>query len=163
MARPLRIEYPDAYYHVSTRAEHGITLFPGPKFYKGFLAELADACARFNVEVHAYSLLRNEYHLLVKTPEGNLSRFMRQLNGLYTQLYQVQKNDRGSVFHSRYKAVLVQPKPYLLEVSRYIHNLAGSVKGGSKPTLKSGWSSMEAYCNKAKAPQWLVRNEVLRC
>ncbi len=161
MARPLRIEYPDAYYHVSTKADLGITLFPGPKFYEGFLAGLVDACARFNVEVHAYSLLRNEYHLLIKTPEGNLSRFMRQLNGLYTQFYQARKNDVGSVFHSRYKAVLVQPKSYLLEVSRYIHNLAGAVKGGTKPTLKSGWSSMGAYCNKVKVPQWLVRNDVL--
>lgn len=161
MARPLRIEYPDAYYHVSAKADLGITLFPGPKFYEGFLAGLADACARFNVEVHAYSLLRNEYHLLIKTPEGNLSRFMRQLNGLYTQFYQARKNDVGSVFHSRYKAVLVQPKSYLLEVSRYIHNLAGAVKGGAKPTLKSEWSSMGAYCNKVKVPQWLVRNDVL--
>lgn len=161
MARPLRIEYPNAYYHVSSKAEYGITLFPGVRFYEGFLAELADACARFNVEVHAYSLLRNEYHLLLKTPEGNLSRFMRQLNGLYTQFYQARKNEQGSVFHSRYKAVLVQAKPYLLEVSRHIHNLAGAVKRGNKPALKSNWSSMEAYCNKAKAPQWLECNEVL--
>jgi REP element-mobilizing transposase RayT len=77
MAKPLRIEYPDAYYHVSNKAEYGISLFPGIKYYEGFLAELADACARFNVEVHSYCLLRNEYHLLLKTPEGNLSRFMR--------------------------------------------------------------------------------------
>ena len=160
MARPLRIEYPDAYYHVSNKAEYGITLFPGSKFYEGFLAELADACSRFNVEVHAYSLLRNEYHLLLKTPEGNLSRFMRQLNGLYTQFYQTRKSEHGSVFYSRYKAVLIQPKPYLLEISRHIHNLAGAVKRGNKPELKSSWSSMAAYCNKAKAPQWLELNEV---
>ncbi len=161
MARPLRIEYPDAYYHASNKAEYGITLFPSTKYYEDFLAELADACVRFNVEVHAYSLLRNEYHLLLKTPEGNLSRFMRQLNGLYTQSYQARKNDHGSVFRSRYKAVLIQAKPYLLEVSRYIHNLAASVKRGSKPALKSSWSSMAAYCNKAKVPHWLERNEVL--
>lgn len=161
MARPLRIEYPDAYYHVSNKAEYGITLFPSTKYYEGFLAELADACARFNVEVHAYCLLRNEYHLLLKTPEGNLSRFMRQLNGLYTQLYQARKNDHGSVFRSRYKAVLIQAKPYLLKVSRYLHNLAASVKRGNKPLLKSSWSSMAAYCNKAKASHWLERSEVL--
>jgi putative transposase len=160
MARPLRIEYPDAYYHVSNKAEYGTTLFPGPKFYESFLAELADACARYNVQVHAYSLLRNEYHILLKTPEGNLSRFMRQLNGLYTQFYQARKHDHGSVFQTRYKAVLIQPKSYLLQVSRHIHNLAGVVKRGAKPVLKSGWSSIAAYCNKAKAPAWLECKEV---
>lgn len=160
MARPLRIEYPNAYYHVSNKAEYGITLFPSSKYYEGFLTQLADACLRFNVEVHSYCLSKNSYHLLLKTPEGNLSRFMRQLNGLYTQFYQDRKNEWGSVFQSRYKAVLIQANPYLLEVSRYIHNLPGAVKRGSKPTLKSSWSSMDAFCNKAKAPVWLVRDEI---
>lgn len=161
MARPLRIEYPNAYYHVSNKAEYGITLFPSKNYYEGFLAGLADACARFNVEVHSYSLLRNEYHLLLKTPEGNLSRFMRQLNGLYTQLYQSRKNEQGSIFQSRYKAVLLQAKPYLLEVSRYIHTLDKSAKRGKKPTEASNWSSLVAYSKKPKVPSWLIRDEVL--
>ena len=161
MARPLRIEYPNAYYHVSNTAEYGITLFPSKNYYEGFLAGLVDACARFNVEVHSYSLLRNEYHLLLKTPEGNLSRFMRQLNGLYTQFYQSRKNEEGSIFHSRYKAVLLQAKPYLLEVSRHIHNLDGSAKRSKIQTDTSNWSSLAVYGNKFKAPSWLIRDEVL--
>lgn len=160
MARPLRVEYPNAFYHVSNTGEYGITLFPSAKYYEAFLAELAKACARFNVEVHSYCLLRNEYHLLLKTPEGNLSRFMRQLNGLYTQFYQDQKNELGSVFHSRYKAILIQPNAYLFEVSRYIHSLDKSVKKGNRQALTSGWSSLAAFANKAKTPNWLVRDEV---
>ncbi len=160
MARPLRIEYPNAYYHVSNKAEYGITLFPGKKYYEGFLTGLGEACERLNVEVHSYCLLKNEYHLLVKTPEGNLSRFMRQLNGLYTQLYQTMRNEQGSVFYARYKSVLIQANPYLLEVSRHIHDRARSVKRGKKPALKAGWSSMAAFCNKEKVPAWLARDEV---
>ncbi len=158
MARPLRIEYPDAYYHVSNKAEYGITLFPGTKFYEGFLDELADACARFNVEVHAYSLLRNEYHLLLKTPEGNLSRFMRQVDGMYTQSFQRLKKEQGSVFFSRYKAVLIQPEKYLAPLSRYLHCLA---KKSPRSSEYSVWSSYAFFINKTKGEPWLVRDEVL--
>ncbi len=158
MARPLRVEYPGAYYHVTNKSVDSKILFPSPNYYDDFLVALADACSRFNVEVHAYQLLRNEYHLLLKTPEGNLSRFMRQVNGLYTQSYNARKKSQGSVFHSRYKAIVVQAKPYLLEVTKYIHNLSAS---GSKKAIDSAWSSMPFYANKAKAPSWLVREDVL--
>tara|TARA_R110000824_G_scaffold336_3_gene1907 strand:- start:67509 stop:68498 length:990 start_codon:yes stop_codon:yes gene_type:complete len=161
MARPLRIEYPNAYYHVCNKGELGTTLFPGSKYFEGFLAELGEACLRFHVEVHAYCLLKNEYHLLIKTPEANLSRFMRQLDGIYTQFYQAQKNYQGSIFHSRFKAVLLQSKPYLLEVSRYIHNLPVRTKRDLAPAVSYSWSSLAAYGNKQKAPDWLVRDEVL--
>lgn len=162
MARPLRIEYPDAYYHVCNKSELGTTLFPSNKYYEGFLVGLAEACLRFNVEVHAYCLLKNEYHLLIKTPEANLSRFMRQLDGIYTQFYQLQKHYQGSIFHSRFKAVLIQAKPYLLDVSRYIHNLPVRGKRDKLQALHYSWSSLAAFGNKQKAPHWLVRDEVLK-
>ena len=110
MARPLRIEYPDAVYHVSNRGEEGDRIFPGPNYFKAFLDGAAAASERFNVQILAYCLLGNEYHLLVKTPEGNLSRFMRQVNGVYTQNFQLLRNEAGSVFRSRYKSVLLQPE-----------------------------------------------------
>jgi putative transposase len=158
MARPLRIEYPNAYYHVSNRGEAGLTLFASDKYYQAFLAGLEEACDRFNVQVHAYCLLKNEYHLLVKTPEANLSRFMRQVDGLFTQYYQNTRNTVGSVFHSRYKSVLLQANPYLLEVSRYLHSLPAR---GQKQALDHPWSSMACYANKQKAPVWLEVGEVL--
>jgi len=158
MARPLRIEYPNAYYHVSNKGGAGLTLFPSEKYFQAFLNGLEAASERFNVSVHAFCLIRNEYHLLVKTPEANLSRFMRQVDGLYTQFYQSSRKSLGPVFHSRYKSVLLQAKPYLLEVSRYIHNLPAR---GKKLALDHPWSSMACFANKQKAPAWLDHTEVL--
>src|SRR5690606_2516408 len=158
MARPLRIEYPNAYYHVTNRGEGRKAIFPADAYYEVFLSSVADACRRLNVEVHAYCLLKGEYHLLIKTPEGNLSRFMRQVDGLYTQHYQRLKKAKGSVFRSRYKAVLVQAEKYLLDLSRFLHNLPRRHK--VKPENHS-WSSFNAYCNRAKCEPWLVREEVL--
>lgn len=156
MARPLRIEYPDAFYHVSNYGIEGQRVFPSRKYFEAFLDALAETCARLNVEVHAYCLLQDQYHLLLKTPEGNLSRFMRQIDGLYTQHYQRMKKTAGSLFRGRYKAVLIQPDRYLLPVSRYIHL---GVKRGDP--AKYEWSSYPAYINQIKPPEWLVREEVL--
>ena len=71
MARPLRIEYPDAVYHVSNYSLDNKRVFPSDRYYDQFLSGVAEACGRLNVEIHAYCLLRNQYHLIVKTPEGN--------------------------------------------------------------------------------------------
>ncbi|MDG1851136.1 MAG: helix-turn-helix domain-containing protein [Gammaproteobacteria bacterium] len=158
MARPLRIEYPNAYYHVTNRGEEGVSVFPGPKYFQAFLDCIAEAGKRFNVDIICYCLLRNEYNLVIKTPEGNLSRFMRQVDGLYTQHYQKLKKESGSVFKSRYKSVLLQPEKYLLAVSRYIHNLPK--KNKTRPESYT-WSSLTAYTNKVKAPAWLKREEVI--
>ena len=155
MARPLRIEYPDAYYHVSNVGVDKQKIFPSQKYYEAFIAGLEETCFRLNVEVHAYCLLKDQYHLLIKTPEANLSRFMRQVDGLYTQHYQRLKKSEGSLFKGRYKAVLVQAENYLLPLSRYIH------LGVRKADLETyQWSSYPAYINKAKAPAWLVRDGV---
>jgi putative transposase len=162
MARPLRIEYPNAYYHVSNKAEASHKLFPGDQYFQVFLSGVFEAAARLNVEVHCWSLLKDEYHLLVKTPEGNLSRFMRQVDGLYTQNYQRLKKAKGSVFRSRYKSVLFQPERYLLPLSRYLHRLP--------PKYSSWrWSSLQAYLGgktagsvgAASVQSALVRTEVL--
>lgn len=155
MARPLRIEYPDAFYHVSNVGLDKQKIFPSPKYYDAFIAGLEETCFRLNVEVHAYCLLKDQYHLLIKTPEANLSRFMRQVDGLYTQHYQRLKKSEGSLFKGRYKAVLVQADKYLLPLARYIH------LGVRKGDLESWqWSSYPAYINKAKAPAWLNRETV---
>lgn len=156
MARPLRIEYPDAFYHVSNSAVEGQRVFPSARYYEAFLEVLEETCLRLNVQVHAYTLLRDEYHLLVKTPEANLSRFMRQIDGLYTQHYQRLRKGSGSLFRGRYKAVLIQPEGNLLPLSRFIHLRV------RKPDLdKHQWSSYTNYVSRAKPPSWLVRDEVL--
>lgn len=155
MARPLRIEYPDAFYHVSNVGLDKQKIFPSPKYYEAFLAGLEETCFRLNVQVHAYCLQKDQYHLLIKTPEANLSRFMRQVDGLYTQHYQRLKKSEGSLFKGRYKAVLVQADKYLLPLARFIH------LGVRKADLETWqWSSYPAYINKAKAPAWLNREGV---
>jgi len=158
MARPLRIEFPDACYHVSNRGEDFDRIFPGPRYSQAFLDGVAEAARRLNVQVLAWCLLKNEYHLLVRTPEGNLSRFMRQVDGLYTQSFQKLRNEAGPVFKARYKSVLVQPEKYLLGVSRYIHNLPRQAR--SKPESYA-WSSLPAYLNKGKVPAWLNRDAIV--
>jgi putative transposase len=142
MARPLRIEYPNAYYHVSNKADMGRVLFPGEQYYRSFLTGVFEAATRLNVEVHGWCLLKNDYHLLVKTPEGNLSRFMRQVDGLYTQNYQKLRRQGGSVFRARYKSVLFQAEHYLLRLSRFLHLLPLTIR--QKP-FAWRWSSLPLY------------------
>lgn len=156
MARPLRIEYPDAFYHVSNSGLDKQRIFPSAKYYEAFITSLEETCFRLNVEVHAYCLLKDQYHLLIKTPEANLSRFMRQVDGLYTQHYQRMKKTEGSLFKGRYKAVLVQADKYLLALARFIHLRV------RKADLENyQWSSYPAYINNTKPPVWLVRASVL--
>lgn len=157
MARPLRIEYPDAVYHVSNYGADNQRVFPSAKYFEAFLEGLGETCSRLNVEVHAYCLLRDEYHLVVKTPEANLSRFMRQVDGLYTQNYQRMKKSDGSLFRGRYKAVLVQAEKYLLPLTRYLHSQV-------KPSelLTYPYSSVGYFTRKTKPPAWFNRDDVLR-
>jgi len=157
MARPLRIEYPDAVYHVSNFGMDKQRVFPAPKYYEAFFEGLSETCSRLNVEVHAYCLLRDQYHLVIKTPEANLSRFMRQVDGLYTQQYHKMKRTDGSLFRGRYKAVLIQAEACLLPLSCYIHSKVKASELNSYP-----WCSYTYFTRKAKPPVWFNRDETLK-
>ena len=160
MARPLRIEYADGYYHVMNRGRGRQRIFHDAEYFEAFLVTLQEAHQRFGVQVHSYCLMSNHYHLLLKTPEANLSRAMRHVNGLYTQRYNRLKKTDGPLFRGRYKAIVVDSDSYLLQVSRYIHlnpldaKLVRDVK-------RYPWSSYPAYLNKKPCPPWLYRDEVL--
>lgn len=158
MARPLRIEYPNAYYHVSNRSDRSTGLFPGDAYYEAFLDSVRVSAERFNVEVLAWCLLRGEYHLLLKTPEGNLSRFMRQVDGLYTQFFQRNRRRRGAVFRARYKSVLLQADAWLLPVSRHIHSLPRAAR---QNPVAWRWSSLGHYLDGTEGRAPLARAEVL--
>jgi putative transposase len=158
MARPLRIEYPNAHYHVSNKADNNGGLFPAEQFYQAFLDGVREAASRFNVDVLAWCLLKNEYHLLIRTPEGNLSRFMRQVDGLYTQYYQKHKRKRGSVFRARYKSVLFQPEDWLVPLSRHVHNLP---RASRQSPLAWPWSSLQHYLAESPDDAWLQTTDVL--
>lgn len=161
MARPLRILYEDAFYHVMNRGRGRQQIFHGAAYYEDFLQSLSEAHRRFNLEIHAYCLMGNHYHLLVKTPQGNLSRAMRHINGVYTQRYNQRKGTDGPLFRGRYKAILIDAASYLLQVSRYIHRNPIETKQPIVERLTDyPWSSYAAYINQAKAADWLYRDSV---
>ncbi len=120
MARPLRLEFAGALYHVTSRGNRREDIFEDDADREAFLTTLGEACDTYNWLCHAYCLMDNHYHLLIETPDGNLSKGMRQLNGVYTQRFNRTHGRAGHVFQGRYKAILVDKNSYLLEVARYI-------------------------------------------
>ena len=117
MARPLRLEFTGALYHVITRGDHQEDIFLSEDDRQDWLVVLGIVCGRFNWVVHAFCQMANHYHPLLETVDGNLSKGMRQLNGLYTQRFNRRDHLVGHLFQWRYKAILVQIEAYLLELS----------------------------------------------
>lgn len=120
MARPLRIEYEGALYHVFSRGNARADIYLNDLDRLRFIELLGMVCDRFNWLCHAYCLMGNHYHLLIETPEPNLSRGMRHLNGVYTQSFNRHHRRVGHLFQGRYKSVLVEKNEYLLDLVRYI-------------------------------------------
>lgn len=160
MARPLRIEYPGAWYHVMNRGAGRRKIFKNDEQRRYVLSLLADTYERFNAEWHAYCLMGNHYHLLIRTPEGNLQRIMRHINGLYTQHFNRSEKKDGPLFRGRYKAILVDADAYWLQLSRYIHR--NPLDAGICDRLQSyRWSSYRAYIGADKVPDWLMTRYIL--
>ena len=120
MSRPLRIEFAGALYHVTSRGNGRKPIFRNDQDRLSFLEVLYKVNRRYHWLCHAYCLMSNHYHLIIETPEGNLSRGMRQLNGVYTMYFNRRHRTVGHVFQGRYKAILVEKESYLLEVCRYV-------------------------------------------
>ena len=121
MARPLRIQYPGAYYHVTCRGNERKNIFLDVQDQEVFLEKLSLSLDIYNVSLLAYVCMPNHFHLLVTTPEGNLSEFMRHFNISYTTAFNRRHHRVGHLYQGRYKAFLIDADDYLLEVSRYIH------------------------------------------
>jgi len=121
VARPLRVAYPGAFYHVTSRGNERRKIFLSRRDGEKFLEYLRDGCTKFNVLIHAYILMGNHYHLIAETPQANLSVFMHALNSWYTTYFNIKRKRSGHLFQGRYKALLVDVDSYLLELSRYIH------------------------------------------
>ena len=120
MARPLRIEYAGAVYHVSSRGNAGNSIFDDDGDRIMLLNIIGEVNDRYHWLCHAYCLMDNHYHLVLETPEGNLSKGMRQFNGIYTMRFNKRHQRAGHVFQGRYKAILIQKESHLLEVCRYV-------------------------------------------
>jgi len=160
MARPLRIEYHGALYHVTSRGDGRDDIFLDDEDCEIFLAVLSEVCDRFNWVLHAYCLMTNHYHLLVETPDGNLSLGMRQLNGVYTQRFNRSHKRVGHVFQGRYKAILVEKESYLLELARYI--VLNPVRARMVRAAKDwSWSSYRATAGFTTQKEWLEVDWVL--
>ena len=159
MPRPLRIEYENAYYHVMNRGAGRRTIFHDKDYFEAFLQTLEEASQRFGIQVLCYCLMSNHYHLLVKTPEGNLGRAMRHINGVYTQRHNRLRKTDGSLFRGRYKAILVEEDSYQLQLSRYIHRNPLEAKMVDHPGAYS-WSSYPAYVGDTPVARWLYGEEI---
>ena len=120
MSRPLRLEFAQALYHVTSRGDRREPIYVDDLDRTEWLEVLSQVCARFNWRCHAWCLMGNHFHVLIETPEPNLSAGMRQLNGVYTQRFNHRHGKVGHVFQGRFKAILVERESYLLEVSRYV-------------------------------------------
>ena len=153
MSRPLRIEYAGALYHVTSRGDGQKDIYLDDKDRRDFLSILGQVCERYNWVVHAYCLMSNHYHLLIETPDGNLSQGMRQLNGVYTQQFNRNHERVGHVFQGRFKGIIVQKDSYLLELSRYI--VLNPVRAGMVRAAKDWpWSSYRSTCGMVPSFDW---------
>ena len=121
MTRPLRIQYSGAFYHITSRGNERRDVFRSKADRERFLFYLAIATERYHARIHVYCLMSNHYHLLLETPEGNLSQIMRHINGAYTTYFNTKRKRAGHLFQGRYKAILVEADEYATHLSRYIH------------------------------------------
>ena len=187
MARPLRIEYPGAVYHVMARGNQGGAIFKDDKDRKRFLETLEEACEKTGWLIHAYVLMANHYHLLLEIRRTNLSQALQWLNVSYSVWFNRRHGRSGHLFQGRFKSVLVERESWGLELSRYIHlnpvrvpglGLGKSQRGHSRAVgvdkpdpaqirqrvqrlRRYPWSSYRAYIGAVKVPPWLTTREVL--
>ena len=160
MARPLRLEFSGALYHVTSRGDGREEIFLADGDRRLFFDVLAGVWERFNWVVHAYCLMTKHYHLLVDTPDANLAKGMRQLNGVYTRRFNQTYNRSGHVFHGPYKAVLAQKEAYLLEMARCV--VLNPVRARMVRTPADWpWSSYRAMIGEELAPEWLETRTIL--
>lgn len=160
MARPLRITYPGAFYHVTSRGNERKDIFKSKRDRERFLEYLESATQRYNAVIHVYCMMDNHYHLLLETPSGNLPQIMRHLNGAYTTYFNVKRKRSGHLFQGRYKAILVDIDEYAKELSRYIHLNPVRAKMVAIPEAYT-WSSYQFYIGKQKSPEWLYIDFIL--
>jgi putative transposase len=161
MARPLRIEYPGAVYHLTSRGNAQLPIYEDTKDRLDYFEILEEVVARFNWVCHAYCLMDNHYHLLIETPDGNLSGGMRQLNGVYTQRFNIRHYRAGHIYQGRFKSILVEKQSHLLELCRYV--VLNPVRANmAKHPGNYRWSSYKATAGITKKPPFLAIDWILK-
>lgn len=160
MARPLRLQFPHAVYHVTSRGNARQRIYEDAQDREQFCSILTQVVRRYGWLCHAYCLMDNHYHLVMETPKANLSLGMRQLNGLYTQAYNHRHGRVGHLFQGRYQAVLVEKDTYLLELCRYVVLNPVRAKAVKQPG-QWRWSSYGATVGRVAIPAFLTVDWVL--
>ena len=169
MARPLRIQFDEALYHITARGNRRERIFESDADRVRLLESIARSLARFGVEVHAYALLPNHFHLLVRTKRANLSRWMHWVMVTYTMWFNRRHHKVGHLFQGRYKSLLVEGGSYLLGLSRYLHlnPVRGKVIGRGNPRerrerlRKYPWSSYRGYAGLRRQEEFVTEKQVL--
>jgi len=154
MSRPLRIEFPGAIYHVTSRGDRCEPVYRDDEDRIAQLDIVGVAMDRFDAEVLAYCQMDNHYHLVLHTRQANLSRLMRHINGVYTQTFNRRHGSAGHLFQGRFKSILVDRDAYLLALCRYVERnpvAVGLVDGAEE----WAWSSYRAHVRAAATPPWL--------
>ena len=145
MTRQLRIQYPGAFYHVTSRGNERQDIYRDEKDYKMFLEKLSGSLEVYNVSLLCYVCMTNHFHLLLTTPDGNLSEFMRHFNISYTYAFNRRYNRSGHLYQGRYKSFLIDVDEYLNEVSRYIHLNPVRIKKYYKKDMKEKSRVLKEY------------------
>jgi putative transposase len=160
VSRPLRIEYPGAFYHVTSRGNERKMVFQSTRDRERYLSYLESAHERYGAVIHGYCLMGNHYHLLLETPRGNLSQIVHHINGAYTTYFNIKRDRSGHLFQGRFKGILVEKDAHCKELSRYIH--LNPVRAGIvKTPSEYPWSSYGYFIGKSKKPQWLTTELIL--
>lgn len=154
MSRPLRIDFPCATYHVTSRGDRREPIYRDDADRHAHLAVLAQAMDRFDAKVLAYCLMGNHYHLVVQAHSANLSRLMRHLNGVYAQHFNRRHGLVGHLFQGRFKSILVDRDAYLLSLCRYVERNPVAA-GVVRQVAEWPWSSYGAHVGSIEAPEWL--------
>ena len=156
MARPLRLEFPNALYHITSRGDRRENIYDDDTDRIIFLETLGKVVADYNWLCHSYCLMDNHYHLIIETLDSNLSKGMRQLNGVFTQATNRRHSRSGHLFQGRYKAILVDKDQYLLELARYVVLNPVRAKGMIRNIEDWPWSNYLAFIGHTKAQEWLT-------
>ena len=169
MARPLRIQYPGAVYHLTHRGNEKKAIFHNDADRKQFLALLAQSIEIYDVILHSYVLMSNHFHLLAETPHGNLSEFMRHFNITYTSYFNRRYKRSGNLYQGRFKSFLIDKENYLSRVSRYIHLNPVKIKTMNSKTIEEQlrylfnykWSSLPGFAALNKRDDFVEYGYVL--
>lgn len=154
MGRSLRIEYPCALYHITSRGNEKKKIFVSDEDRLKFLGIIEDYHDRYGILIHSYVLMDNHYHLILETPQGNLLKVMHGINSGYTGYFNRKYKRTGHLFQGRYKAILVEKDNYLIELSRYVHLNPVRAKAVERPEQYK-WSSYCGYIGKRERNAWI--------